>query len=592
MRLARTAAFLLLTAVLHAETHYEIDLTRSAAGWLGIRIDTTCSIADCDFQMPVWNATYQVRDFAQYVSGFRAQRADGAPITTRKLGPSVWRLAASAGDRVSVAYRVRADRPGPFGAVADSRHVCLNLPQILAYPVEERAKPFALRFAHIPPNWKTAIALPEREGVFQAESYDRLVDTPVHLSDFKETQFELAGKRIRIVVHGPEDEYDIDQLRRSAEKLTVAATDLMEDVPFPAYTFVYHFTSRGGGGMEYRNGTSIHARRKCGQCDVAELTAHEFFHLWNVKRIRPASLEPVDFAKPVLTPSLWFSEGVTSAYSQFLRLRAGMTQPSSFLGNLAQLIYDHESRPASRLQSAEESSLEAWLEGYPSYRRPDRSISYYAKGELIGHLLDLTIRDRTANRRSLDDVMRLLNKEYAAKNRFFEDTVAIEQAASRVAGADLSSVFDELVRAASPIPWDNYLGLAGFALAKTEQAVSDMGLGIVDREDGVVVSAVEPLSPAEEAGFRRGDRLLTVSGEPAKSADSVRAGLKTAASKAVSLEIERDGEPVSLVLRSRETTETLYRIIEVEGPAPLQLAVRRGWLERKTDGDTPNAPLR
>jgi predicted metalloprotease with PDZ domain len=479
---------------------------------------------------------------------------------------------------------VRADRPGPFGAVADAQHVCLNLAQVLLYPVAARSSAFTLRFVNAPKEWKTAIELAKRDDGYWAASYDELIDTPVHLSDFEDIEFEYAGRRIRLAIHGPAGTHNTDLLRKTAGSVVAAASEMMEDVPFPSYTFVYHFLGNGGGGMEYRNGTSIYAPSQCRRCDLSELTAHEFFHLWNVKRIRPRSLEPIDFTAPNLTPSLWFSEGVTSSYAWFLGLRTGLTTPEKFLEHFASLIYDYQSRPASRTQSAEEASLEAWLEGYPAYGRPDRSVSYYVRGELIGYLLDLTIRHQTANRRSLDDVLRLLNREYAMQGRFFEDTAAIERAASTVTGTDLSPVFEKLVRSAAPIAWDEYLGFAGLRLLPSQRDRVDVGVSFTRLLDGgVVVSGVELGSAGEEAGLRTGDEIVRIGNEQPQGPREISGLLMQAAGNGVRIEVSRDGAPLSMTVRPRTTRDVFYQMIEVPDASAALRKVRQGWLRRETE---------
>jgi predicted metalloprotease with PDZ domain len=538
--------------------------------------------------MPVWNATYQVRDFVQYVTGFQVRDAGGAALAPRKVNPSLWRLPAHGTGRVEVEYRVRADRPGPFGAVADAQHVCLNLAQVLLYPVAARNSAFTLRFVNVPKEWKTAIELTKRDDGYRAGSYDELIDTPVHLSDFEDIEFEYAGRRIRLAIHGPAGTHNTGLLRETAEAVVAAASEVMDDVPFPSYTFVYHFLGNGGGGMEYRNGTSIYAPSQCRRCDLSELTAHEFFHLWNVKRIRPRSLYPIDFTAPNLTPSLWFSEGVTSSYAWFLGLRSGLTTPEKFLEHFASLIYDYESRPASRTQSAEEASLEAWLEGYPAYGRPDRSVSYYVRGEIIGYLLDLAIRHQTANRRSLDDVLRLLNREYAMQGRFFEDTAAIEQAASKVAGTDLSPVIEKLVRSAAPIAWDEYLGFAGLQLLPNQRDRMDAGVSFTRLLDGgVVVSGVESGGAGEQAGFRPGDEILRIGNEQPQGLREISSFLMQAAGSSVRIEVSRDGARLTMTLHPRTTQDVFYRMIEVADASPAQRRVRQGWLRRETEPAAP-----
>ena len=505
-------------------------------------------------------------------------------MPTSKRNPSLWRLSVSRGERVQVRYRVRADRPGPFGAFADSEHVCLNLAQVLAYPVDARRHRFTLRLHNVPPRWKAGLALPTSDGTYYAPSYDRLVDTPLHLSDSEETEFEHAGRRIRILAHPRGGDYNLRVLKQTIRKIVATATELMEDVPFPSYTFVYHFSDAPRGGIEYRNGTSIYGPSRCGQCDMSSLTAHEFFHLWNIKRIRPQSLEPVDFTQPNYSPSLWFSEGVTSAYSEYIRLRSGLRSEADFLARLGRLITNHERRPASRTQSAEESSIEAWLEQHPAYGRPDRSTSYYLKGEIVAHLLDLSIRHWTENRRSFDDVMRQLNRDYAQKGRYFNDTEALESIASQVVARDLSPVFDELVRSAAKIPWNRYFGYAGYQLSETKESRLDLRMSLSNQPGlGIVVSDVQPTGPAATAGFRLGDRLVTINARRVTGGpDEVTRQITVHQQDGVQIGVERVGVPVVLSIKPRKILQSVYRLAELESPTRLQLAVRQGWLERRT----------
>jgi predicted metalloprotease with PDZ domain len=572
-----------------AQTHYQLDLADASSGWLTVTLEAGCPRAECDFEIPVWNATYQVRDFAQYVHQLQAQTPQGDPLRVQKAAPSRWRVEAEAGRRVRLRYRVLADRPGPFGAVAEAQRVILNLGQVLVYPVETRTDRCTVQFLNHSPSWKVAIELEPKSSGWIAPSYDRLIDTPAVIGDFAEAEFLHEGKRIRIVADGNSESFDLRLLEDTVRKIVAAGTRLMGDVPFPSYTFVYRFSDEDGGGMEYRDGTVMYVPANCRRCDLSSLTAHEFFHAWNVKRIRPHSMEPIDFAHPHVTPSLWFAEGVTSTYAQFIRLSAGLMGETEFLAHLTRLVNTYEARPAKLLQSAEESSIEAWLERYAAYGRADRSVSYYLKGELIGYLLDLVIRQRTDSRRSLDDVMRALNQRYAQRGLFFDDTATLEQLAEEVTGSDLSAEFDALVRSAAPIDWNRYLGYAGYDLTSTERSRVHVGLELSNAPgQGVVVARVAAGSPAERAGFRRGDHILTISGRRVTGGTiEVIEKLESKDGRKVPVTVDRGGGAVDLTVEPRQVSEPVLEIVEAPHATPEQLRLRQGWLQRKTQAGAP-----
>ncbi len=560
-----------------------MDLAASQGGILEVRLDTTCSSWPCEFQLPVWSATYQIRNFSQYIGPVRAETGDGKQLQARKTGPSRWRIDAGPLGKVRLTYEVRADRDGPFGSQADADRVTLNLPQVLLYAEAQRNQPAYLTFENVPKTFREALALPRRGGYYHAPSYDRLVDTPVLLADFKEDSFYVAGKPIRVAVYGPVAGQRIGALRSTARRVVKAAVELMGADSFEGYTFAYVFAHAPGGGMEYRNGTLIFGPADCPTCGMAELTAHEFFHRWNVKRIRAASMEPVDFSRPVPSPSLWFAEGVSSTYARYLLAAAGLTSEREMLTHLEERINQYESRPARLTQSVEESSIDAWLEGDPSYHRPDRSVSYYLKGELIGYLLDLEIRGRTENRRSLDDVLRCLDRDYAQKGKTFADTAALIDIASDVAGSDMTAVFDELVRTAAPIDWDRYLKHAGLHLERISRSWRDTGMSLASPPGrGILVAVVTPGGPAEKAGVRVGDRIVEVDGQRViGSAEAISAQLASEKDLQVIM-VEREGSKRTIRLRTTERQETVHRVVALAHTSPMQQVVRDGWLRRET----------
>ena len=383
-------------AAANAATNYTISLASPGQHLVEVQILLPQGPEQRELQLPVWNALYQVRDFAKYVNWVRAKDTAGRALPVRQVDKSRWQI-AGAQDGAVVEYQIFVDSPGPFGAQFNSHHAFLNLAQVLMYPVDARNGPMVVRFNQLPEGWRVATPLaPMPEGGFNAENYDRLVDSPVEIGVFQESDFDEGGGHYRVVVDAEPGDYDMEKISAMLHKIVAGATSWMDDRPFDTYMFLYHFPKGpAGGGMEHSYSTAIEVN-----ADVlarapevlASVTAHEFFHLWNVKRIRPQTLEPVDYTKENYTRALWFSEGCTSTASDIIQLRGGLLDESRFERELASGIGELERRPAHLTQSAEESSLDAWLEGDAYYRRPERSISYYNKGELLGITLDLAVR--------------------------------------------------------------------------------------------------------------------------------------------------------------------------------------------------------
>jgi predicted metalloprotease with PDZ domain len=255
----------------------------------------------------------------------RAKDRAGRPLTLRELDKSRWLITGAQGGAV-VEYQIFVDSPGPFGAELNSHHAFFNLAQVLMYPVDARNGAMVVRFNRVPEGWHIATPLTSLpEDRFTAESYDRLVDSPVEIGDFKESDFDEGGGHYRVIVDAESGDYDMEKITAMLRRIVTGATSWMNDRPFDSYMFLYHFP-RGpaGGGMEHSYSTAIavNAEVLARAPDVlASVTAHEFFHLWNVKRIRPQTLEPVDYTRENYTRALWFSEGCTSTAADFIQLR-------------------------------------------------------------------------------------------------------------------------------------------------------------------------------------------------------------------------------------------------------------------------------
>ena len=574
-----------------APVRYIVSLANRLEHLVRVRILLGPGPSQRDVQLPVWNALYQVRDFSQYVNWVRAKSTTGQPIAVQEIDKTTWHLTGIA-PGAEIEYEIFADQSGPFGAQLNPQHAFFNLAEILMYPVDGRNSLAEIWFTDLPAGWRIATALPSLGEGFSAPDYDRLADSPVEIGAFQESDFDQGSAHYRVVVDADPADYDMQKMVPMLRSLVSAATAWMDDQPFQTYMFLYHFP-RGpaGGGMEHADSTAIDisaSRLAESPQSLGDLTAHEFFHLWNVKRIRPQSLEPIDYTKENYTPALWFSEGATSTAGNIIRLRAGLLDDARFLKGVADEIGELERRPAHLTQSSEESSLDAWLEKYDYYRLPKRSISYYNKGSLLGVLLDLQIREATHGSASIRDVFQWMNEHYARKGPFFPDSEGVRRAAEAVSHSDLGWFFRKYVAGTDEIPWDDFFRTVGLHLVRRVVSIADLGFVATQNFDAApVVSAILARSAAENGGLSVGDAILEINGH------SINDGY------AQHLAALRPGETLRLRVRNsageRELRWTLgtrqeieLQLTDLDKVTPEQKASRAAWLrgEAQTVGET------
>ncbi len=562
---------------------YTVSLAGAEQHLVHVRMELPAGADERQVQLPVWNALYQVRDFAQYVRVVTARNAAGAALPVRLLDKTTWLVTGAAPGGV-VEYDIVADQRGPFGAQLNTEHAFFNLAEILMYPVGGKNASMAVTFTGVPTEWKIATPLPAIAGQpasFRARNYDHLVDSPVEMGAFQERDFQEGGATYRIVVDGNPADYDLDAITQSLRKIVAAEVAWMQDRPFDQYTFIYHIPrGSAGGGMEHAYATAIDVSANVLHESLRPLesvTAHEFFHLWNVKRIRPASLEPVDYTRENYTRALWFSEGVDSTVTEYILLNAGLIDENAFLQHFARQILQLQSRPAHRTRSVEESSLDAWLEKYTPYNQPDRSVNYYNKGEIVGFLLDLAVRQASHDRASLRDIFQWMNQHYAKQGRFFPDSAGVEEAAEAVSGANFRDFFQKYVAGVEELPYDDLLKTVGLRLDRRKVPAPAWGFSITFGSEGPVVSAVEAGSAAQKAGLAEGDMLLSINDKPVprgrlaslpdlNPGDSARVRVRGRGG-------ERD---LSFVLGSREKDD--FALVNLDNVTAEQRARRVRWL--------------
>ncbi len=575
----------------HATIAYTISIAHPERHVIDVTMRIPNVHEQVALQLPAWNALYQIRDFSAHMMQVTAKDDEGHSLPLRKLDKDTWSVTGNG--NVTVSYPILWDDPGPFASQLNPEHAFLNFGMVLLYVPDRRAEDTEVAFDGVPEGWRIAVELDaaatgagHHAGSYVAPSYDALIDAPVEIGRFDEFHMEAGGKPIRVVVHG--DAGNRSNLLEAIRRIVEYDVSLMGGAPFREYLFLFHVGANfGGGGMEHMNCTAIFADNP-GQ--LPSYSAHEFFHTWNVKRIRPQSLEPVDYTKEMWTRSLWFAEGVTNTYGYYALERTGLWSTQRFYGDLAEAIGELQSRPAHKWQSVEQSSLDAWYEKYPMYTRPEESISYYNKGQIVGVLLDITIRDRTENRASFDDVLRELNEKYAKAGRFYDESDGLRAVmedvihrSSPAADSNLKDFFARYISGTEEIPYADFLAKAGLTIRDTSQRRAALGFSISrDSAASPTVTSLDPGSSAGEAGLKEGDVLTTLNGEAFPRAPE-RWLRDHPAEERVTVKVQRGGEEKQISFPLGRQTDAIYQITEIASPTERQRRIREGILRGITN---------
>jgi predicted metalloprotease with PDZ domain len=436
------------------------------------RSETSVSV-----QMPVWSpGDYHIQNHARFVGDLHAVGLTGskqnAELVAHQTDPNTWRIEPRGSPNILVTYAVPQTPPGIFSdnVTLAPHYAFVNGPSALAYVVGHKDWKTNL-YVYLPANWSAETALPTLQGAdggaslaFSAPDYDTLADSPLVAADARGMivrQFEVDHVPHRAVFfHDPPTAASVDAFIPILRQVTQAENDIMGGPPYARYDFLFDVGGEGGG-LEHLNSARLLMWPGENPRNFKSFVAHEFFHLWNVKRIRPAVLGPFDYVHPPKTRNLWFAEGVTEYYAHIAVRRAGLADDTEFLHHWQSAIARMQGNPARKRISADEASLRVWESGDS---QGYGGMSYYDKGELIGLCLDLKIRHVTNNAKSLDDVMRLLLQRHnPPKPGYGEDE--IRSTVSEIAGQDLSAFYDLLARSTEEMPFAECLGYAGLDIA-------------------------------------------------------------------------------------------------------------------------------
>ncbi len=603
---------------------YRLSMTRPASHLFEVTIEVelpaNSNHQGLEFQMAKWSpGRYAVFDFAKNVQEVYAATPicprtedlkNNQPLVTCRplslpvirVNDQTWRVETRGNATFSLSYKVFGnDLSGTFSQL-DTRHANFNGASVFMYIVNHKSDPVRL-VIYPPAGWRIVngrMAQPvQRE--WQFPNWDIMIDTPTEVApDWTINDFEVDGKKYYVVVHSfGEEGGKRSALVSDIEKIVRAETAMWGAPEFDSYTFLFHFAAddRSGDGMEHLTSTQIIEPGALAEPGVYEsalgTAAHEFFHVWNVKRLRPIEFGPWDFTRPANTRELWIAEGLTNYYGHLMMRRAGIWNESRFLRREAETINNIENSPGSRLMSAEESSLTApFIDRAQHIQRTNlanTSISYYPKGELLGLVLDLLIRGKTNGKASLDDVLRRMydefylqspNGSYYLRGRGYR-TEDFQRVASEVAGFDFSDFFARHVRGVQVPPYEEGLAFMGLRLVR-EQSREPYNAGIVTSPWGagaLLISNVLNGSVAEDAGLQTGDEILTLGGKRVTSTDWLSTLNRFQQGDRVPISVKRDRRTIQamLVLGAPERFE--YRIEEKRDATSEQKALRAAWLK-------------
>jgi predicted metalloprotease with PDZ domain len=538
-----------------------------------------------DVKMPAWHpGYYRMIDYAKNVSGFHAQDGQGRPLPWEKVTKNTWRIVAGGASTMVVRYDV-------LGTVRFSAHNYLDEHRAFIAPtgmyvhLDGGLQRSATVSIQLPQGW-TRIAtgldpVRGRVNTFSAPDVDTLYDCPMLIGSQETLEFSVQGKPHTVAIEDVPASVDRPKMLADLKKVVESAATLMGDLPYTRYAFL--MMGNGRGGIEHANssansfnGASLTNER--GYLGWLSFICHEYFHHYNVKRIRPLALGPFDYDTENLTNMLWVSEGLTVYYQDLLLVRAGLQTAGQYLERMAGAISAFENAPGHRYQSATDSSLTTWgTSGVGNDR--NTTISYYDNGAMLGAMLDLAIRHESGNRKSLDDVMRALyQKYYRHKKRGFTDG-EFRQESESAAGATLTEVF-EYASTTRDVDYAKYFAYAGLnvAVASEDATGTYLGLNTQTRDGMLVVVGTSAGSPAERAAFAAGDQVLEVDGKPAtpKALNESLATRKP--DDTMTLKISRNNAGLEVQVTLARNTKQTFTIRQVAAPSARQKAVFEDWL--------------
>jgi len=603
-----------------SEIIYRLTMPEPQTHTFGVEMRIEEVSGPVDLVMPTWTpGSYMVRDFARHVLGLRMEDGAGTPLRWSKTDKQTWRVEAPTDGTLRVRYSVYAHELSVRSSHLDASHGYVNGASTFLYAAGRERDPVRLE-VEAPEGWRitTGMGKTDRPDVFRAADYDELVDCPMEIGTHELVEWEQEGRPHRYAVWG-RGNYQLDRLVADTKKIVSATRELFGGgLPYDEYTFLLHVVPGQYGGLEHRNSTSIVLDRWGFRGMEYEraivLVAHEFFHVWNGKRIRPASLGPFDYTRENYTRNLWIVEGFTTYYTDVVLRRAGVMPAQRYLDRTGGAIAQLQTLPGRLEQTLEDASFDAWIKYYrQDENTPNATVSYYHKGALVSLLLDLRIREATGGERSLDDVLRILWERYGKPDVGFPEE-GIQDVVEEVCGDRMDAFFESALRSTEELDFDGPLAAAGLELAPPPAMAGPGGplpapggpapgggapaaplpplwLGIRTKEEAGrnVVATVVVGSAGQRAGINAGDEIVALDGFRVGARDLQVRIMEREEGEVVQLTVFRRDELLTLSVPLERAPAIRPMLRRVPEPTPRQSAILEGWLGIR-EGEGKSAP--
>lgn len=580
---------------------FEVSFKEPQAHYAEVQMNISGLAKDyVDVKMPVWTpGSYLVREFEKSVEEFKAT-AGGKQVKVEKVRKNTWRIFSAKAANIKINYRVYAFEISVRTPFIDDSHAFLSPTGIFMHPDGMIKSPSTVKI--IPFNsWsKVSTGLEPVAGeqfTYKASDFDILYDSPIEVGNQDVFEFMAAGVRHEVAMYGGGN-YDKEKLKVDMAKIVEEITAVYGENPNKHYTFIVHNFLRGGGGLEHLNSTTLGATRnayntEAGYKGFLALVAHEYHHLWNVKRLRPVALGPFDYDNENYTTNLWVAEGFTSYYENKYMHRAGFNDDATFINDLAGAIGTVTNTPGAKYQSAASSSYDAWIIGYrPNENSKNNSISYYSKGEVIGILMDLEIINATKGAKSLDDVMKAMYLQCKTLKRGYTDA-EFKAMVEKISGISFTNFWAKYVNGVDDAEYVKYFGYAGIDVA-AENATPGKPVsgasGQLTNNGTISVSSITRNSAAWIAGLNVNDEIIslddvTVSDalatirlrSPMLSLETLPVVSKKNIGDVLKLKIKRDGIEKEISLTLKENPNVRLKATINPNATATQKAVFKKW---------------